>query len=62
MDNTTKNGDLNNNKAAVAILQYCNTPTPETGLILFHKQLRDHITTIPNHFTLHKQWILSAEQ
>lgn len=42
MDNTTKNGDLNNNKTAVAILKYCNTPIPETGLspakILFHKQ------------------------
>ena len=66
MYNTSKNGDLNNNKAARAILQYHNIPIPKIGLspaqILFHRQLRDHIPTNPEHYMLHKQWILSAEQ
>ena len=53
IDNTSKNGDLNNNKAARAILQYHNTPIPKVGLsptqTLFHRQLRDHIPTNPKH-------------
>ena len=64
MDNTSKNGDLNNNKPARAILQYRNTPTLEIGLspaqILFHRQHRDHIPTNPENYVLHKEWILSV--
>ena len=66
MDNISPNGDLNNDKAARAILQYRNTPLPKIGLspaqILLNRQLRDHLPNNPQHYKLHKQWLLSAEQ
>ena len=66
MDNISPNGNLNNGKAARAILQYRNTPLPEIGLspaqILFHRQLRDQLPTNPQHYKLHQQWLLSAEK
>ena len=65
IDNISNDSDLNNNKAAQAILLYCNTPLPEFGLspaqILFHRQLRDHLPTNLKHYTLRKQWLLSGE-
>ena len=49
MDGSSKNVDLNNDKAARVILQYSNIVIPEMGLspvqILFHRGLIDHIRT-----------------
>ena len=65
-DNTSNNSDLNDNKAAWAIFQYCNAPFPEVGLspakILFDRQLRDCLPINPKHYTFHKQWLLSVEE
>ena len=65
-DNTNPDGSLNNDRFARAILQHRNTPIPELGIspaqILFHRQLRDSIPTIPKHYQLHKEWITSAMQ
>ena len=56
-DNTSSNGDLDNNKAAYTILQYRNTPIPELGLspaqVLFHQQRHDQLPTNPTHYHLH---------
>ena len=47
-DCTSNNGDLNNDKALAAILQYRNTPLPDIDLspaqILFHRNLKDSFT------------------
>ena len=65
-ENASRNGSLDNNNAARAILQYRNTPIPEVGLspaqMLLHRQLRDSIPTNPKHYRLHKEWILSADE
>ena len=65
-DNASRNGSLDNDNAARAILQYRNTPIPEVGLspaqMLLHRQLRDSIPTHPKHYRLHKEWILSADE
>ena len=63
-DNTSSNGDLDNNKAARAILQFRNTPITELGLspaqVLFHRQLRDQLPINPTHYHLHQDWLVSA--
>lgn len=65
-DNANRDGSLDNNKAAIAILQYRNTPLSTTGLspaqILFHRKLKDAIPTHPAHYQLHKEWVLSAKE
>lgn len=65
-NNISINGSLNNDKAARAILQYRNTPIPEIGLssaqILFHRKLWDSIPSNPQHYQVHRNWIISAEQ
>ena len=65
-DCTSSNGDLNNDKAVSAILQYRNTPLPDVDLspaqILFHRNLKDSIPSHPSHYHLHKDWIVSAEK
>ena len=65
-DNASRNGSLDNDGAARAILQYRNTPIPEVGLspaqMLLHRQLRDCIPTHPGHYRLHREWILSADE
>ena len=65
-DCTSSNGDLNNDKALSAILQYRNTPLPDIDLspaqILFHRNLKDSIPSHPSHYHLHKDWIISAEK
>ena len=65
-DCTSSNGDLNNDQAVSAILQYRNTPLSDTDLspaqILFHRNLKDSIPSHPTHYHLHKDWIISAEE
>ena len=65
-DNTSSNGDLNNDKVLAAILQYKNTPLPDVDLspaqILFHRNLKDSIPSHPAHYHLHRDWVVSAEQ
>ena len=65
-DNISRNGSLDNDGAARAILQYRNTPIPELGLspaqMLLHRQLRDSIPTNPEHYRLHKEWVVSAAE
>ena len=60
------NNTLQNDNAARAILQYRNTPLPDIKLspsqILLHRQLRDSIPAHPDHYKLHKDWIISAEE
>ena len=64
--NASRNGSLDNDSTARAILQYRNTPIPEVGLspaqMLLHRQLRDSIPVHPGHYQLHKEWILSAKE
>ena len=52
-NNISADGSLNNEKAARAILQHCNTSSPVIGLspaqILLHRQLRDSIPSHPSH-------------
>ena len=65
-DNANRDGSLDNNKIAIAILQYRNTPLLNTNLspaqILFHRKLKDAIPTHPSHYRLHKEWVLSAKE
>ena len=65
-DNVAPNGSLNTNAAAMAILQYCNIPLPESNLspaqVLFHRQLHVHLPVKPCYYHLHKDWIISSKQ
>ena len=65
-DNANRNGSLDNERAAIALLQYRNTPLLATGLspaqILFHRQLKDALPTHRTHYQLHPEWILSAKE
>ena len=65
-DNASPDGSINNDKVAIAILQYRNTPLRDINLspaqILFHRQLRDSLPNNPRHYQLHKDWIISARQ
>ena len=65
-DNVAPNGSLNTNAAAMAILQYCNIPLPESNLspaqVLFHRQLHVHLPVKPCYYHLHKDWIISSRQ
>ena len=51
-DNVNLEGSLNNDKAALAIFQFRNTPNRGIGLshaqMLFHRQLRDGIQQVPD--------------
>ena len=59
-DNTLSDGSLNTDKAAKAILQHRNTPLPDINLspaqLLFHRELRYHLSSHPKHYQLHKSW------
>ena len=63
-DNTSRDGSLDNDKAARAILQYRNTPMKDIGLspaqMLLHRQLRDHIPVNPKLYKPNRSWIISA--
>ena len=47
-------------------MQYCNTPLPYINLspsqILSHRQLRDYLPAHPQHYKLHKEWLIPAAQ
>ena len=66
MSNARPNGSLGTNRFAKAMLQYRNTPFPDLDLspaqLLFHRQLRDSVPCNPKHYSLHKDWILSADE
>ena len=63
-DNINQDGSLNNDNAA-RVIQYRNTPIHDLGLypsqILFHRQLHDYTPSHPEHYKLHKEWIITAE-
>ena len=65
-ENTSKDGFINNDNIAKAIMQYCNTPLPNVSLssahTLFHRELHDFTLSHPTHHQLHKGWIASQEQ
>ena len=65
-DNAARDGTLNTNSVATAILQYRNTPLPDCNLspaqILLHRQLRDKIPSHPSHYKPHADWLIAAEQ
>lgn len=58
--NTGPNGELDKDKFAIAVLQYRNTPDPETGLspaqMLFGHPIRDFIPILPNKYRPHTTW------
>ena len=64
-DYTSANGDLNNNKAAQATLQYRNTPLQDCNLspaqILFHRKLQDTIPSHLSNYKLHPEWLAAAQ-
>ena len=64
-DCASPDGSLDNDKLTRSVLQYHNTPLIGSHLspaqMLLHRQLRDHIPTNPQHYRLHKEWVLSAE-
>ena len=59
-ENTGVGGTLNCDKAARALLQYRNTPIKLLGYspaqILFQRDLKDSLPTIPTRLRLHRQW------
>ena len=64
MSNLGPGGNVDNDKAAKALLQYRNTPIKDIGLspaqILFHRCLRDSIPVDPQHLKPHKMWVMAA--
>ena len=64
-DNTGPGGTLDCDKAARALLQYRNTPIKHLGLspaqVLFQRDLRDSLPTIPTRLQLHRQWVVDAD-
>ena len=58
--NTGPNGELVKDKFAIAVLQYRNTPDPETGMspaqMLFGHPIRDFIPILPSKYRPHKTW------
>ena len=65
-DNTGLGGTLDCDKAARALLQYRNTPIKCLGYspaqLLFHRDLRDSLPTIPTRLRLHKDWNTMANK
>ena len=63
-NNVASDGSLNTDAAARAILTYRNTPLPDIKMspaqILLHRNLRDGIPVHPQHYRMHKSWIIQA--
>lgn len=63
-DNTNNDGSLDNDKVAMAVLQYRNTPIADIGAspaqLLMHRQLRDSIPSHPSLYKPHRKWIEAA--
>ena len=59
-DNTNKDGALNNDKVACAILQYHNTPLRDSPMspaqLLFGRALADFLPVNPKAYKLHPYW------
>ena len=66
LENASPSGSLDNDKAARAILQYRNTPLPHLNLspaqLLLHRHLRDYVPAQPQHYRLHKEWVIAADE
>ena len=63
-DNTNNDGSLDNDKVAMAVLQYRNTTIADIGAspaqLLMHRQLRDSIPSHPSRYKPHRKWIEAA--
>ena len=59
-DNTGPGGTLDNDKVVRAILQYRNTPDPETGMspaeVIFGRQIRDFTPVLPGCYKPRDEW------
>jgi hypothetical protein len=64
-DNLNHDGSLHGDKFARALLIHRNTPDPATGVspaqIIFGRQLRDHLPTPLNKFSLRSDWEKAAK-
>ena len=60
-DNTGSGGSLDNDKVLRAILQYRNTPDPETGMspaeVIFGRQIRDFTPVLPGKYKPRDEWL-----
>ena len=59
-DNTGPGGSLDNDKVLRAMLQYRNTPDPDTGMspaeVIFGRQIRDFTPVIPGSYRPRAEW------
>ena len=64
-DNTGPRGDLDNDAFSRALLMYRNTPMQGVGLspaqTVFGRELRDTLSFKPGKGTMHKEWMVTAE-
>ena len=65
-DNTGPGGTLNTDKVLRAMLQYRNTPDPETGLspaqVIFGHQIRDFTPVLPGKYQPRQEWRETMEK